>query len=154
MNCELCGKKQDADMFRAVVEGAELKVCANCGRFGKIIGKVKLQKKEETRKKEQETPRKEKSFSMVPGYGALIKKKREQLGMSQEEFAKKLAEKESIIHKIEVQAMEPGVELAAKLEKLLVIKLIEETGEDATNIPKPKKDELTLGDFVKVRKRH
>ncbi len=144
MNCELCGA--NSELFRAVVEGAQIKVCTKCGKFGKVLGKAMQEQKPEKRQTE------EKIFSMAPGYGALIRKGREKLGMKQDEFARKLAEKESIIHKIEVEAIEPGTELAKKLERILGIKLVEEK-EEETKISKPKKDEITIGDFVKVTKR-
>lgn len=150
MNCELCGAK--GELFRAVVEGAQIKICEKCGRFGKVLGKVMPEQNPGKRQAEKQKEKPEKTLAMVSGYGGLIRKRREQLGLTQDEFARKLAEKESIIHKIEVESIEPSIELAAKLEKVLGVKLAEER-EEETKVAKPKKDELTIGDFVKVRKR-
>lgn len=149
MNCEMCGTS--GELLRAVIEDAELKVCSNCSMFGKVIGKVMTAMPD---KHEKHLPKKdEKILAIVENYGGLIKQKREQLKLSQKDFAKKLAVKESLIRKIEVGAVEPDIELALKLEKLMGLKLIKEKEEETITIPKTKMDELTVGDFIKVRKK-
>ncbi|MBI4438464.1 TIGR00270 family protein [Candidatus Woesearchaeota archaeon] len=150
MSCELCGK--ETELVKAVVEGIELSVCAKCGRYGRIIAQ-KPAAATITRREKKE-PAKEKTITVTPGYGKLIKHKREQKGITQKEFAKLIAEKESLIHKIEVQEAEPNIEFAAKIEKALGIKILQEAEEDEViSLKQPKKDALTLGDFVKVKKR-
>ena len=151
MNCDMCG--QESELFRATIEGSELNVCVKCSAFGKVIGKVKTAMPYKEAKSIAVPAKKEKTVTIIPNYGKIIRLKREQLGLSQKDFAKKVAERESIIHKIEVQAIEPDIELTEKLERLLGMKLIEDSDDEEVNIPKPKKDEITLGDMVKVRKR-
>ena len=90
---------------------------------------------------------------ITPDYSELIKKKREKLGLKQEELAKKIAEKESIIHKIESGQFEPSVELARKLEKFLNIKLIEQHEEVKVSLGKKGEGAATLGDVVVIRKK-
>ena len=75
--------------------------------------------------------------------------------MSQEDFAKFLNERESIVAKWEQGSLRPRIDTARRLERKLGIRLVEkeeETSEDV-DVPKVKKDEFTLGDFIKVRKR-
>ncbi len=151
MNCDMCG--QESELFKAIIEGSELNVCVKCSTFGKIIGKAKTAMPGKEVKIVAAPAKPEKTVTIIPNYGKLIRLKREQLGLSQKDFAKKMAEKESIIHKIEVQAIEPDIELAEKFERLLGMKLIDDLGNEEVNIPKLKKNEVTLGDMVKVRKR-
>ena len=54
-----------------------------------------------------------------------IRNKRDELGLKQEDFAKMLNEKESIIHKLETGEFKPSLKLAKKLEKKFGLKLIE-----------------------------
>ena len=68
------------------------------------------------------------------------------------EFAKKINEKESIIHKIEVGAFEPSLALAKKLEKELGVKLIGEHEEKHESFKRKKEEGFTLGDFIRVKK--
>ncbi len=149
MNCELCGAS--GNLLKAIVENSELNVCEKCSGFGKVTGRTinPIQKAEYPKFAQKE----EKSLLIVENFGQIIRKKRELLGLSQKDFAKKISEKESIIHKIEVQAIEPNMELTIKLEKLLGIKLIEESQEEQLPLQKQKINELTFGDLVKVRKR-
>ena len=72
--------------------------------------------------------------------------------MKQEGLAKKLAEKESLVHKIEVGAFSPGLELARKIEKLLGITLLEKAAPGDAPSGVEKRGALTLGDIARLRK--
>ena len=66
--------------------------------------------------------------------------------------AKKIAEKESTLHKIEVGTITPTLERARKLEKMLGLKLVEELKEEP--IEKQKDSSvMTLGDLIKIKKK-
>jgi len=157
INCDLCGKVEGS-LNRAVIEGVELNVCPECSRFGKVLAPVKrytpkeqhkLIQKQLIRKQEE---KEEKIELLVEGYADLIKKRREAMGMTQKEFAGKLNEKESFIHKIETGILEPPLNIARKLEKLLGVKLIEEHLEKHVLAKRSKEEGFTLGDFIKIRK--
>ena len=120
MACEICGT--DGRMFKAVVEDAELNVCENCTKFGKVVG-IAQNKQMPTMQKAVET---EKIPVLASDYQEKIRKKREGLGLTQEEFAKKISERESLVHKLESGNFEPSLQLARKIEKLLGIKILEE----------------------------
>ena len=94
----------------------------------------------------------EKIELLVEGCADLIKKKRESMGISQKDFAIKINEKESMIHKIETGIFRPSISLAKKLGKFLGIKLIEEHQETHEKFKKPKEEGFTLGDFIKLDK--
>jgi putative transcription factor len=153
INCDLCGKIEESPS-RALIEGVELDVCQACCRFGKMLVPVKrYSPKEQHMMLKKSAPREESVELIVDNYSEIVKKKRESMGLSQKEFAMKLNEKESIIHKIETGHLEPSLDLAGKLQKVLGIKLVERHQETRMAAGKGKKDAgFTLGDFVKVRK--
>ena len=152
INCDMCGR--DTQLFKADIEGTILNVCGDCSRFGKIIETLRRERTEIFKKKEvkQEKPKEEIILSIVGDYGDIIKKKREELGISQEDFAKKINEKISLIHKIEVNQLEPNIELANKIEKFLHIHLIEQQELQKGSSDNKKRDFFTIGDFIKVKK--
>lgn len=64
-------------------------------------------------------------LDLIENYGEIIRKARMKMGISQEELAKQISEKLTIIKKIEQGTFKPSIELARKLEKFLKIKIIE-----------------------------
>ncbi len=148
MNCDMCGS--GSGLLRAFVEGVELNVCSKCTKFGRVVGKIALK---EIQKKEKPKQKEEVLQVINPNFAKLVKQKREQLNLKQEDLAKAISERASLIHKIETNALTPNPNLAKKLEAFLRIKLIEEYREEPEKLQSSKSAELTLGDFVKVRKK-
>ncbi len=150
MPCDLCGAEEE--LFLAEVEGTNLNVCKNCSKFGKVIEKTQMNEIPKKTEKVKTAPDKERVQIIVDNYSSLIKKKRESLGLKQKELAKKIAEKESVIHKIESGHIEPNINLARKLEKDLSIRLIEEEKVEEVAIkPKTKDLTVTIGDMLKPK---
>ncbi len=153
----MCGS--NGFMLKAEVEGSVLTVCKNCSKYGKVISQIREETVKEKKKKQKitvERPTKSKKeimFIITKDYAKKIKDKREQLGMKQEDFAKMLNEKESVIHHIEQGKFKPSIDLARKLEKKLKISLIETHEEDHSKIIKPSSEGFTIGDFIKIRKK-
>ncbi|MBT3464299.1 TIGR00270 family protein, partial [archaeon] len=87
---------------------------------------------------------------IVKNYASLIRTKREQMNLKQEEFAKMLTEKESIIHKIESGTYKPSISMAKKIERQLGLKLREEIEIEEIEIKKTK-GSLTIGDMLKLK---
>ena len=152
MQCDLCGTETE-NIFRTIIEETELNVCEDCVKYGKVIEK-KVPVKEELKKQITKTiePEKEIIQVIVPDFAQRIKKKRESLGLKQKDFAKKISEKESLVHNIETGSFKPSIILATKLEKFLKIKLIEEYEEEHKKGSKTEADGFTIGDLVKVKK--
>ncbi len=151
----MCGK--ETELFKTDIEGSILNLCKECSKFGKVVSVVK--EKEVRAKKpisvsldRANTKEQESILVVIPDYGDIIKKKREQLGIKQEDFAKQINEKKALIHKIEINQFEPPVSLARKIEKFLHIKLIEQQEIKPEKVEKTKSDSFTIGDFIKVRK--
>ena len=150
MLCDMCGSP--GKLFRTIVEGTELSVCQECSRFGKVVGVIELGTRPIAKAKSEE-PETEVMELLVEDYAEKIRKKRESLGLNQDEFAKKLNEKESLIQKIESGHFEPSIGLAKKISRILQIKLVEEYEERHEKQPRPKVEGFTLGDFIKIKEK-
>lgn len=152
MNCDMCGKEDV--LFKTDVEGSIMNVCKACSKFGKIIAQIKPRIEQQHKhigKAIQKSPEKELMQVIVSDYAQIIKQKREKLDLKQEDFAKQINEKVSLIHQIETGHFEPNIELARKLEKALRIKLVEEHEEVHSKGQQVKSDKFTIGDFIKVK---
>jgi putative transcription factor len=159
--CDMCSSPDKT--YKIEVEGSILNVCEKCASFGKVVGKVKQEMPEKKKKKlekaaeklAEEKARKETETIQIitPNYSSIIRKAREKQGLKQEELAKKIAEKESVIHKLESGIITPAIPLARKLEKFLRIKLVEtvEMGSSDSSEKKSGFDGLTLGDLIKIK---
>lgn len=156
-NCEMCGK--ESELFVTEVEGTRMNVCSGCAGFGKKIGRVRpvISERKQRQQQKFEAAQQEPEIiqMIVSDYSKIIRQKREQMGMKQKEFARFLAEKESLVHSLEVGKIQPPMEMAAKFERMLNIKLIEDVEETR---PEPAKtldedgESFTLGDFIKKKK--
>jgi len=121
MRCEVCGR-ETPKLIRAEIEGAELMVCGECAKLGKVL------RTQEGTPKAVYMPRRETApliepFELIDDFGTEIKKARERLGLTREQLAKKIFEKESVLQRIEANELEPSDELVLKLEKALNIRL-------------------------------
>jgi putative transcription factor len=144
----MCGA--ETSLMRASIEGTELSVCKRCARYGKVIRKEQPPARRFAPQRPQE---KENTEMVVSNYSNLIKDARERMGLKQEELAKQLAEKVSLIHQMESSKFKPPLALAKKLQRFLRVKLVEEYEEERGFSKGQKGESLTLGDLIKVRKR-
>ena len=151
MNCEMCGK--ETELQKAIIEGVQMNVCAQCGKFGRVVGRA-VAKEEAVKqaKKEAEEEEPEVVESIVGDYADIIKKAREKTGLKQEDVAKKINEKESVIHQIESGHFKPGLALARKLEKFFHIILVERVTVKKEKKKSNEDDEgMTIGDMIKIK---
>ncbi len=151
----MCGK--ESNLFRTNIEGTILNVCKDCSKFGKVLSPVveeSIEKKQKPVKGKIAIEKLEPEIveTIVANYGELIKNKREKLGIKQEDFAKKINEKVSLIHKIETNQFEPSLKLARKIEKFLKIKLIEQNEIKNEKLNKTETERLTIGDLIGMKK--
>lgn len=160
MPCEMCGRK--TDLVLAEVENVELNVCSGCAWHGTIKKRAAAPSalfsagsaSSATSSRPSFIPKEKPEFKIVDNFSSLLRSAREKKGMKQEDFAKLLNERESIVAKWEAGSLKPGIDAAYKVGRRLGINLVEEDLEVAAKVEAGKKgDELTLGDFVKVRKR-
>lgn len=140
-NCDLCGK--EAELFRANIENILVSVCDKCGRFGKILGKKSISEPRKINiigEAEEEI--------LFEDFNKIIRKEREKKGLTQEELAKILNEKMSIIQKLENKEIEPSFKLIKKLEKYFGITLTEKQQLIKEKTKHHEIKSFTLGDLV------
>jgi len=147
--CEMCGKEER--LVQSEIEGVELNVCNVCSKYGEI------KKKSFSGTKRSFQPIVKRSgpeLKIVGNYAELIRGAREKRELKQEDFAKFLNEKESVVAKWESGTLKPKINSAKYLERKLGLNLIEKDEKKSVDFSQKKRDDtLTLGDFVKVRKR-
>jgi putative transcription factor len=147
MNCEMCGASSDK-LIKIRVDSAILSVCPKCAKFGVPVEEKKLNKISDNitikfpEKKINIVVYKKPFKKMVPGkkpvkkenveeldvvedYADLIKNKREEMQMTQDDLAKKIFERKNVLSNIERGELLPDIHTARKLEKVLNIKLLE-----------------------------
>ena len=151
MLCEMCGKR-DATL-QSFVEGASLSVCKECAPAGSVIRRspIKARPQPIASKPLPIQYREETVAEVVEDCAELVKKGRERFGLSQEQLAHQLSERESLIHKVET-GHTPPIALARKLERALKIKLVEEVGLKGGGSTVVAGEALTIGDIIKIKK--
>ncbi len=161
MRCEMCGK--DVPYLKTVlIEGTVLRVCEECAKYGEEVGEKEARKYAPARgsiaeglamreKRMREKDILDTEEALVPDFADVIRRTRQKMGISQEELAKKINEKKSVIGKIESGELIPNEELRKKLERSLNIHL---TAKVEAVHPAQKKGGkrrgLTLGDLIRI----
>jgi len=156
MRCEVCGREIRGEPFRRVIEGAKLMVCAQCAPLGSMEWSPA---KPTTRARRTRTPRPRprseveaaEQLSLVEDYGAKIRRARQKMGMTVEDLAKKISEKESVIKKLEREELNPNVTLVEKIRRALNIELMERVETPAGPILAKPGGPRTLGDILKMK---
>jgi putative transcription factor len=139
-------------------------VCGECAKLGSVYFEAKNEPlmKKVTRRlpKPAIPPRRQPALSetetmeLIENFSAKIRQAREKMGLTLEDFGKKLNEKASVLRKIETGKMTPDNILSEKLEHALHMKLLVPVSEPKV----PMKDMAgplappTLGDLIKVKK--
>jgi putative transcription factor len=140
MECELCGSRNATRKTK--IDNAILTTCDECTTFGQEMPKVELTSSKKF------VPKLELEGGIVANFHHLISSARSKRGMTQEELAKKLNEKYSIVKRIE-EGWEPPMATIKKFEKFFGIKLTEVTKEENVS-RKVEKANLTIGDVAEV----
>ncbi len=143
--CEMCGVEKK--LLTTLIEGVELKVCKKCSSFGTIVKKPVIKKKQIIKEKK---PEREVIQVIREDYPKIIREKRERLGLKQKEFAKFLAERESLIHKMEAGTYTPSLDMARKMEKQLGIYLVERKEIEPQKL-QTKTEKFTIGDMINIK---
>ncbi|WP_456487893.1 multiprotein bridging factor aMBF1 [Candidatus Alkanophaga liquidiphilum] len=123
--CEICG----ADVphtYLVEVGTSKLRVCKACAKYGVAVPERASSKaKPVVKKKIYKLMDEEFSIEIVPDFGMRVKDAREKLGLKQEELAKRINEKVSLLRKIERGEIVPDDRVRQKLERILNISLVE-----------------------------
>ena len=176
MDCEVCGDVIFGRGVNVVIDGAKLIVCGRCASGATIVKTpVRPTAGSATKAMERKAPRTLKTLpqaqrrkfapnvrtptvpdggELVENYGQQIRKARQALQLSQEEFSRKIAEKVSVLQKIEAGRLVPSDSLVHKLEHALKIHLVQKTLEASSTEEKFSRPlELTLGDVAVMQKK-
>jgi putative transcription factor len=165
LRCEVCGRKIHGTPIRAAIEGANLTVCTECSKHGRIIREQEdvLQRTPKKpfafvpfiQKKKSPQVKMDTTQEIVEDYDSKIRQARESLGLSHEELGKKINEKASVLSKLETRKMKPNNVLVTKLEHVLKLKLLVPIKEEkiSQGFPKSPNRETTLGDLIKLSKK-
>lgn len=150
--CEMCGA--DASLTEADVDGAELKLCPKCLKFG-VIRRKGMNLPNRFRSNNNYKKKDDTEFKIIEDFADKLRSIREKKNLTQEDFAKFINEKESSLHKWENAQFKPSIETARRLEKIFDTKFVEKDYEEEYDFGKKKEpEEMTLGDFIKIKKRN
>lgn len=157
MICEICGRPFTCGV-RLSVEGSVVNACEGCSRYGKVVGSVATVKERPKKSEEVKTPvyemqDLESEVILGEDYGMKVKNARERKKLKQGELAKLINEPESIVHRIESAAFEPGENLVRKLERALGVKLTVKVDDVPRIVGRQAGGEITLGDVVVIKKK-
>ena len=175
VQCEMCGTETSSPN-RIKVEGAELDVCDNCTEFGTKVETSDSSSSSSTKYSTSSSSGSSSSSSsststgtstsssggggrrqdmfddideLAQDFDERIRQAREKAGLSQEDLAKDLNEKASLIQKLEQGKMLPTDEMQEKLERSLDIDLTAGGSTDETEWESDSDaGEYTLGDVV------
>ena len=146
--CELCGRAI-REVYVVSVENTELRVCSSCARGKKVLHReVERDDSAVQSKSVRKVKVKEEDKELVEGYGGIIRRAREGMGIPHKVLAEMISEKETYLVRVEEEKTKPSMELTRKLEKALNIKLTQPRAEERPVGGKASKGGATLGDFV------
>ena len=166
--CEVCGREVHS-VQEVTLEGAKLLTCSRCAKLGQPVRKAQPGQvppraapptypaterihTQPTRREPIKPRRAEREIVPVEDFAALVRKAREQRGLSHKEVARQLNERESVIAKLETGKMTPTTNLARRMERLFKLTLLEEA-ESLDMSPAKSSSPTTFGDVVEVRKK-
>ena len=154
MRCEVCGNEIRGQPFYKVIERGRMTVCARCTRYGSKDWNPNQPLNVRIRRPRMRRPRSEvveaEILELVESYGNKVRKARQKTGMTVEEFAKMIKEKESVVKKLEKEELNPDIKLVRKIKNALNLELlvVEETTSKRV-VSKPKVSR-TLADIMKM----
>ena len=160
MRCEVCGREIFGSPNYRVIEGGKLTVCGQCAQFSTQEWdptRPQARKTPTRRRSAQPAPRRRsdidsaESLELVDDYGMLIKKARQKKGLSVEDFARQIREKESVVKKLEKENMNPPMNLVKKVQNSLGIMILEEGAAKSGSVLTRPMGPRTLGDMIKIK---
>ncbi len=145
----MCGK-QASDIYVIDVEGAQLRVCAKCARGEKVISKDIPKPSASGQAIQPERRNPEEEMELIEGYGRAVREAREAMKLPLKVLAEMLNEKETLLLRVEEEKTKPTIQLTAKLEKALNIRLAAQPKSEGAYHGR-KSDKATIGDFIVKR---
>jgi putative transcription factor len=151
LSCDICGRPDARAII--LIEGAKMMACGGCMRSGKVLhhlGSDDEENKEILKSQSARAISMGESEEIVEGFGKIIRKARDKIGLGIGVIAERINERESFIDAIENERLAPTLEIARKLQRELGIKLIEKVEKEVTTEiqKKGKFSEPTLADAL------
>ncbi len=141
-------------------------VCSTCAKLGEEIKSEPIEQKKHSSKRirkqvyipkpkirtHKKSRQLDEDYEIIEDYNVVIKERRQKLGLSQQELARQIGERLSVLQAIETKRIVPENKTIKKLERVLGISLRIEIPDIPIKLDK-KDEELTLGDVVKIKRR-
>jgi len=124
-DCEICGAEIRGKAQIISVGTSKLRVCSTCVRHGTVVVETKKKAKfvqprnAKKRLYEQMDLEIEAGQALEEDYGKQVRDARGKAGLKQEELAKKINEKQSLLRKIENDEISPSEEVMRKIKRVL-----------------------------------
>jgi putative transcription factor len=168
MPCEMCGKEVPR-LRKVQIGGSTLEVCNDCAKFGQETPREAPKAEPMTSGTAAVSTPSPRTFPVLHGkqkdalsrgemelaedFNRRIIKGRRKKDLTQEELARRINEKKSVISRLETGEMRPSDRLVKKLEKELDIKLRERMEYQVESAKKQVgTGGVTLGDLIKMEK--
>jgi putative transcription factor len=166
--CEICGSI--GEVRKVIIEGATVLACRRCQAYGKEVPRPESSFARKPRRDKRRPapanrnmrrtgqrpsrPRK-RERTLIDNYGEVIANARTKAGLSRRELGMKIAERESLLVRIEHQKLTPSDAVIEKLERALDIELFVESSEDSSGAEflGGKSDATTLGLVAKIKRK-
>jgi putative transcription factor len=114
----------DGKPNKIMVDGSILEVCNSCANLGEEVKEIPRNKLKPRPRMMTHTQKIDlEEMEIVPDYALTIKRAREKMGLSQDDLARRVNEKASVISLIESSKMKPSIFIGQKLERALKIDL-------------------------------
>jgi len=134
IDCEICGRTSE-NRTAIHVSGVEFRVCNNCLNLGPVVRQAAASaagtiKKQNSVVETNIAPivHSEEEF-LIDNYGEMVRQAREILKLKQSDVARRINEKESVIHGVETGKHTPDFKLARKFETFYGVKLVRKESE-------------------------
>ncbi len=165
-DCPICGGKIWGGGQKVLIEGAKITVCQSCAHLGKkIISKTKVTPIQKLKSSKTKTTKNKQAFKtsnilepsveIVSDYPERLRNIRVKNNITQEQFAKKLNEKPSLLRRIEAGKVEPSLKLAKKIEKMYNVSLLKDVDEIQVDTKKfmKKTSGSSMGDIAFIKRK-
>ncbi len=154
MRCEICGNEIRGQPHYRIIEGGKMTVCARCTKYGSAEWDPFQPR---ARPRGRPTPRRPRSeveaaenLELVEDYGVKIRKARQKMRMTVEDFARKIREKESVIKKLEKEELNPDRKLVRKIKNALNVDILVVEEVSAAPVGAKHSRGRSLGDIMKL----
>jgi putative transcription factor len=158
MRCEVCGAEIRGQPYYRIIEGGKMTVCGRCAKFGSAswdptaISLPMRQRRPPAPRRPRSDVEAAETLELVEDYGAKIRRARQKMRMTVEDFARKIGEKESVVKKLEKEELNPDRKLVRKIRNALGVDILEVQEPTAAPAASRPTTGRTLGDIWRANR--